>query len=324
MKSKKKSIEFILVKSFDIKKKRATVEYNGMELVVAILFTNSTIHTMNDFMKKINDQEIYSKIVLNTMDDLQNYKDDIFKKTDILNDYIANFRNTMNFLEFLPDNIKTIFVSGKKNNHSIINLLNKSLDKKAAKSDIYLELHNDKIIGISVKQSIDAPLSNYSVQRLLDKDTNKFLTNVKKKYLNENGFTCFDKTQRHNMNELFYPKNKTNPYWEKIKENISLYKKSILPQIMDSLYCSNVPYDIYEFNGNSFTKLNKVIDLSEVCLEEYLPYYFTKTGEERQTAKLFYRLVVYEKKFRIEIRWKGNIYDASPQFLIYHDYTEDK
>jgi hypothetical protein len=64
MKSKKKSIEFILVKSFDIKKKRATVEYNGMELVVAILFTNSTIHTMNDFMKKINDQEIYFSLML--------------------------------------------------------------------------------------------------------------------------------------------------------------------------------------------------------------------------------------------------------------------
>lgn len=290
-----------------------------MELVVAILFANSNIINANSLMEKINDEELYSKIKLNTFGELNKYKEDILKKTNMLNNYINHFRETMNCIEFLPENIRTIFISGKKNKHPKIDTLNKSLDKKATKSDIYIELQDDTIFGVSVKQSSNAPLSNYSVQHLLDKETNNSLTEMKKKYLQENGFAGFDKTQRQNINELFYSKNKTNPYWEQLKHQISIHKPKIIPQLIECLFCSNVPYDIYEFNGISFTKLNKVIDLDYVSFEEHMPYYFTKTGVERQTAKLFYKLSINEKTFKIEIRWKGNVYDASPQFLIYHE-----
>jgi hypothetical protein len=30
-------------------------------------------------------------------------------------------------------------------------------------------------------------------------------------------------------------------------------------------------------------------------------------------------LVVCEKKFRVEIRWKGNVYSAAPQFLLHEE-----
>ena len=92
-----------------------------------------------------------------------------------------------------------------------------------------------------------------------------------------------------------------------------------MTQLIESLFCANVHYDVYEFNGVSFTKINQMIDLDNVRLEEHHPYYLKKTGEERDAAKLFYRLVVNEKIFKIEIRWKGDIYGPSPQFLICHN-----
>jgi hypothetical protein len=33
---------------------------------------------------------------------------------------------------------------------------------------------------------------------------------------------------------------------------------------------------------------------------------------------LFYKLTCDEKNYRVEVRWKGNIHNASPQFQI-HD-----
>ena len=90
-------------------------------------------------------------------------------------------------------------------------------------------------------------------------------------------------------------------------------------QLLQALYCANVNYDIYEFDGTSFIKLNKVIDMTTATFEEHMPYYFDKSGAEREAAKLFYRLTVGEKIYRVEIRWKGNVYNAAPQFQIHND-----
>ena len=180
----------------------------------------------------------------------------------------------------------------------------------------------NKIIGISVKQSKEATKSNYSVHKLLGDELDTILTNIKKTYLKENGFSSFDKTLRDQVNQLFYPQNKENPYWSRIRTEIINNNELIVQQLIESLYCSIVNYDIYEFDGISFTKLNTIIDMSTVVFEEYIPYYFTKSGEERRTAKLFYRLTVGEKIYRVEVRWKGNVYNAAPQFQI-HDSQED-
>jgi hypothetical protein len=170
-----------------------------------------------------------------------------------------------------------------------------------------------------VKQSKDATKSNYSVQKMLGEELDKILTSEKKAYLKENGIECFDKTQRPVVNKLFYPQNKTNRYWSRIREEISNNNAMLLTQLLNSLYCSNINYDIYEFDGTSFAKLNKTVDLTTAKFEEYLPYYLDKSGRERETAKLFYRLTVGEKNYRVEIRWKGDVYNAAPQFQIHND-----
>lgn len=52
---------------------------------------------------------------------------------------------------------------------------------------------------------------------------------------------------------------------------------------------------------------------------EHMPYYYDKKGVKRQTAKLFYQLKVFNDIYRVEVRWKGNIHNSSPQFLVHED-----
>lgn len=305
------------------KKKRATVEYNGMEFVLAIIYLFDDVNSYTNLCAKIEDMRAnpaqYASIIrFNDPVEFEHYVLDITKKHAIVTEYITNFRAS-NTLPKVP--IKCIYISGKTNKHTKINELNKGCDKKAAKADIYIEYVDESkpIDGISAKQSSDATKSNYSVHKMLGKDLDKDLTTVKKDYLKGNGFTSFDKAQRSDVNKLFYPQNKTNPYWLRIREEIIKNYETILTQLLQALYCANVNYDIYEFDGTSFIKLNKVIDMTTATFEEHMPYYFDKSGAEREAAKLFYRLTVGEKIYRVEIRWKGNVYNAAPQFQIHND-----
>ncbi len=322
-----------------VPKQRATVEYNGMELVLALLILYKDINNYDEVLQKIQDMKenpgnyiltiLFNdpNLALGENTDLKNYHADIIKKKIIVNKFITGFR-ILSLDEILQINkIKHIYISGKKNRHAKINELNKGYDPKAAKGDIYIEYTDEsmQIMGLSVKQSQDATKSNYSVHKMLGKDLDKTLTKIKKDYLKENGFDKFDKAQRPEVNKLFYPQNKENPYWLRVREEVSKNKDTILPQLLDSLYCSNVNYDIYEFDGTSFAKLNNHADMSSAKFEEHLPYYFDKKGKERETAKLFYRLTAGEKNYRVEVRWKGNIYNAAPQFQIHNDDDhEDK
>ena len=49
-----------------------------------------------------------------------------------------------------------------------------------------------------------------------------------------------------------------------------------------------------------------------------MPYYYKKSGEKRDATKLFYRLTCRDKIYRVEVRWKGNLY-VSPQFQIHEE-----
>jgi len=310
----------VVTKPIKVVKKRANVEYNGMELLVSILICYVNITNSIELlvkMKEMENETYINVISFNKQDDFKKYADDLRKKISITDKYITIFRTLTTNFKF--DNIIKIYISGKKNHHLKIQELNKLVEKKAAKSDIYVEYTDGQIVGISVKQSKNATKSNYSIHKLISVDSDKQLTNIKKNYLKENGFLKFDKLKRPEVNKLFYPQNKNNPYWIGLKQEITNNKTAIIKYMVEPLFCSNVPYDVYEFDGTSFNKLNNIIDISTVTFEEYLPYYFNKTNKERKTAKLFYRLVIGEKIFRVEVRWKGNIHNASPQFQIHNE-----
>ena len=312
-----------------LNKQRVPVEYNGMELVFAILVLYENIITYEQMMELITDIRIYpynhTNLIFNDFEvDFTNYVKDIQIKKKQVNDYIVSFLNIHINTEKLQKNkIKCVYISGKTNRHVRIMELNAGLDKKETKADVYIEYLTGVIAGISIKQCVNATKSNYSVHKMFEnKELDKILTEEKRNYLNNHGFLSFNKKDRPTINKLFYPQNKENAYWVRIKEEIANNNKKITDKLIQLLYCLNVPYEMYEFDGVTFTHLNHSMDVltNNICsFEEHIPYYFNKNGEERKTAKLFYRLTIGETIYRVEIRWKGNIYDASPQFQIHKD-----
>jgi hypothetical protein len=316
------------------KKVRSSVEYNGMELVVPILLKYN-VTNFHELVEKIQhmreNMDTYAKtIILNEPSDFEKYVEDIQKKEKIIikSNYITKFKELIKtHSKFESNNITSIYISGKTNKHAKIAELNKNIKKIEAKSDIYVEFVNGEICGVSIKQSKDATKSNYSVHKILGQilgqefETN--LNNTKIKYLNDNGILNFDKNERAKVNKLFYSQNKNNLYWEQLREIFANKNAEISKKLVELLYCSNITsYDIYEYDGDSFEKMNHSNDCftnSNISFEEYKPYYFDKKGKERHAAKMFCRLIVDDKIYRVEIRWKGNIYNSSPQFQIHNE-----
>jgi len=309
----------------DTTTKRKSVEYNGMELVAALMLKYNDFNNFSELNERIasmvKDKTTYeSVIIFNCTGDLEKYADDIDSKQAIASKFIVNLKESLNnFPIFVPENIKFVYISGKINKHQKIQALNANVNKLEAKSDIYVEFNDGTIVGFSIKQSKCATKTNYSVQKILGAEEDKMLTDIKKQYLKNNGITSFNKLEREKVNKLFYFQNKENEYWIELKKMIETHKMKITSLLVQSLFCSNVVYDVYEFNGEEIVKLNETIDIADVSFDEHLPYYYCKMGRERETAKLFYRLSIGKKNFRVEIRWKGNIYNASPQFQLHEE-----
>jgi hypothetical protein len=309
---------------------RKNVEFNACEYVDAILLahkasflcnykntiTYEDICSMSE--KWIQENNIIVQLKLNKFSDLQHYVVDLLKKPDILKQRIKTFNDLISTTTIKFENIVVIYISGKKNLHEKINKLNKNIDNKHAKSDIYIEYISGDFIGWSCKQSCNATKSNYSVHKILGTTISKKLNIIKKELLTSNGFPKFSKQDRDSVNELFYP-NKENLYWTQLRFEIANANQLIISILLDCLYGAKMHYNIYEFDGTSITNTKHVIDINNVSFEEYNSYYMTSNGEFRNAAKLFYRLCVDEKKYRVEIRWKGNIHNASPQFMIHNN-----
>jgi hypothetical protein len=297
---------------------RSSVEFNGFELLTCILFLFPQ-YNKEVIMVEIKKEDIYSKIIFNKFEDKEKYISDLEKKTCLMNNYILHFQEEIDKnddLKHMIENIELVYISGKKNKHEEIKLLNKDLNNKETKADIYLKLTSGEFIGISVKQSKQATKSNYSVQKMLGVEYNKQLTQIKKTFLKERGFNSFNKTERKQINELFY---EPNIYTVELQKAIQIENERLKKSLTELLFSTNVPYNMYEFDGVKISKLNKVSDISQVIFDVYSPYYYDSNGEKRKAAKLFYRLQIYNKFYRVEIRWKGNIYNASPQFQIHEE-----
>jgi len=310
---------------------RKNVEFNACEYVDALLLAHKASLLSNSketityedicsiSEKWIQENTIIVQLKLNKFSDLQHYVADLLTKPELLKQRIKTFNELISTSSIKFDNIVAVYISGKKNSHEKINKLNKNIDNKHTKSDLYIEYETGDFVGWSCKQSANATKSNYSVHKILGTHISSNLNIIKKELLTSNGFPTFSKQDRESVNKLFYP-NKENLYWSQLRIELTNANQLIISVLLDYLYGANMPYNIYEFDGISITNNSKqVIDINKVIFEEYAPYYMTHNGEFRNAAKLFYRLCIDEKKYRVEIRWKGNIHDASPQFMIHND-----
>ena len=293
--------------------KRKNVENNGFELIFTILILDETIINKKDILN-INIDDIKNKLDGCSETEFEKYKKDIEKRTDKeIDNYI------LNFIKFFPskyksENIEKVFLEGKKIKSKEILELNKGINQKKAKADVYIKLKSGDYIGFSVKQNNQATKSNYSVEKILTKyKIINTLRNDRKDLLKKLGITSKNyKKNREIINKLFYD-SLTHPYWINLREILKNNNNLIKNELVNNLFPKDLPYKLLEFDGEKFKDLN--INTNECIFYEDENYYICKNGNNRKCAKMFYKLELDNLKYRIEIRWKGNILNKSSQFL---------
>lgn len=302
-------------------KKRKNVDYNAYELIASLCLNNPTIETKEQCLD-VSYESVCEKIKGCSQETFQNYKKDIeCRSVRSIQKYIQCFKQGIQTNPVFTQEITAIYLEGKTITTPKIIQLNEHVNNKCAKADIYIEFSTNEIIGVSIKQSKNCTKSNYSVEKIIKQcctnpDEAEQLCKIRKQLLKDAGFENHQKEQRKQVNQLFYPKEE-NIYWNQVKQYISTYNESIKKQLVEYLYPVELPYVLYEFDGKKLKELK--INDSEIVFHEHDEYYYTKKKVLRNAAKLFYQLKVNNQTYRVEIRWKGNIHDASPQFQLHLD-----
>ncbi len=316
--------------SIETPKKRKNVENNGIELLVAILLSHESVKTTDELFTVLNQLTESSTLIYDRANMLK-CVDDLKLKQKMLQKIITNFRtefakctNTISY-----STINKVYLTGKYVVYPEIIQLNKDLDKKAAKGDVYVKLVDGTFVAFSVKQSKAATKSNYSVHKLINnKEDDVRLTKIKKDFLVVNGFPKHNNYKRDEVNALFYC-GVENPYWTEMRLVIEKHKETIIKGLAENLACAKIPYHIYEFDGEHLSHLNDLMfDLKDVTFEECPEYYLDSKGNMRKCAKMFYKLCINSKAndnaesvvlktLRTEVRWKGNVHAAAPQFQMH-------
>ena len=288
--------------NMSVKKVRKNVETVGSELLVALLCAGSPFDA----------SECPPNLLGCAPDQFGKYRADMLTRTD-------NASSADTFLRHRPAEWvgAQVYLTGKSfADIPEIKALNAGLDRKVVKADVYLKLIDESFVGVSVKQSEAATKSNYSVEKMFSKEDAVACIKARRDMLASIGVsTYYDDSKRDEVNALFYDRD--NPYWSLLRTHIEKYKDSIVKTLVDCLYAVGVPYPLYEFDGSELVRLNAV-DLTDVVFEEHIPFYMCDDGvTPRKCAKMFYRLVTPRGSYRVEVRWKGDCYGASPQFQIH-------
>ena len=293
---------YTLAMNAAVKRVRKNVETVGSELLVALLCAGSAFDA----------PECPPNLLGCDPDQFGKYRTDMLTRAD-------NESSAANFMSARPAEWlgAQVYLTGKSfADAPEIKALNAGLDRKQVKADVYLKLAEGSFVGVSVKQTEAATKSNYSVEKMFSKEDAAACVKARRDMLASIGVTTYyDDSKRDEVNALFY--DRENPYWTLLRTHIETYKTYITKTLVDCLYGAGVPYPLYEFDGTALVRLSAV-DLAEVTFEEHMPFYMCDDGlTPRKCAKMFYRLVTPRGSYRVEVRWKGDIYGASPQFQIH-------
>jgi hypothetical protein len=269
----------------------------------------NTIETFNESLKECL-KDINPNIIINNKNEYLKELERLRGK-QLNNKFILNYFTHLYLCFGLEMRVVKIFLCGKTEIDEI-KKWNKDLSHKERKGDIYAIDQNGMKYAFSIKQDNKCTKTNWSITDLLN-DKTRNLQQIKQKFLEENGFPVFKKSERTKVNKLFHV---DNIYWESVRKEIKneINNKKIIEVYKSSFYGnSKLPYTLYEYDSKTLTNLSKIV-IENITFEEHLPYYFMLNGKRRNTAKMFYRLVINSHIYRIEIRWKGTIY-SPPQFL---------
>ena len=275
---------------------RKNCETNWAELAVAAFFDDPTVKTVDDLR---NCQ--LAKVNPNYVNDLEGRKPERVKL------YLSNLRKQLANFNF--GKVDRVVVLGK--NQTVdpeVSEIQKGLDRKQTKADVMVKFVDGRWIGVSVKDSFGATLTNYSVEKLLP--TGMKLAQIRLRVQEDAGLPVNkqDKELRSKYNACFKIE---NDYFNAVEKEMEKNCEEVLDTWVTSMYPANMPFDLFLFNGVTFTQINKEVDTADVQ--------FTRISNpakrSRGAAKMFYSVTVENKvTYRWEIRWKGNTLQ-SPQIL---------
>lgn len=289
-------------------KKRKNTDYNAFELVMALILKHN-VKNANELYDLIQNGPSIHNGIDTDIESYNNYVIDLStRSSNMVDRYITTFHSTNNLINI--NNINSVQLQGKGGD-------------KNEKSDVFFTYNNDITrYGVSVKQSKEATLSNYSVALILDeitgnKQLSKELHNIKIQYIHDNNFDYNEKSHRALIGELFH-NHFENPYWNRLRSVIQHYSLPISNNILNSVFCVNSETVVYEYDGSTLSQFENTCHMSGTSnIVEDLPYYTLKNGTQRKAAKLFYNIYIgNELKYRVEIRHKGS-WSASPQFMLF-------
>ena len=299
-------------------KKRKRCEHPCTELLCGLVLCNATMSIQNIVNMTYEDLQQFPALKVDIID-FNGYIEDLKYRLDVneytgLQKYISKFTEDYRKYDWFGK-IKNIYIVGKNNKFKEVATLNEHVkDKKDAKGDIIVRLEDDVYFGLSVKAGKHATKSNYSIMKYFNDVVVKECQEKRLEYLTASGFPIFNKEDRPEVNKLFH--DRFNPMFQKFREEV--LKEDIGRQLVDSLYGVNLQYDIYEFDGNELVLLtNRNIDYESVSFLECPEYYLKNSGINRNAAKMFFKLQCGDAIYRVELRWKGVIHTAWPQFQIH-------
>jgi hypothetical protein len=308
------------------KKCRKDVENNGFELIFALCSCDPSIQSKSDIMDATFEKYKHKLLGCSEVE-FEKYKTDVeSRKPKVVDQYIHHFR--FGFPNVTNTEIQNVYLEGKTLSTQKLKDLNKGFDTKQAKADVYVETESE-IIGFSVKQDTCCTKTNFSVEKMicelindpaLKKEVKKEISNKRKELLKVNGIDGKNiKENRPKANELFYDSlERTNPYWNILTEHINKNIDTIKQKLIQNLFPTNLPYKLYEFDGSKFEKMDVSSD-DKTEFYEHSEYYYDDKKQRRKAAKMFYKLIVNNKTYRIEIRFKGNAWSGAPQFQTHYE-----
>jgi len=296
---------------------RRSTENNFAELLCSVLTLGLTSSDTAAIQQFILDK-IESKLLV-CKDYTPWFEDLCSRKPKLIENYIDAWNK-----QSLPwSSIEKVILAGKSDkDYPLLVQLNQGLDIKEKKSDVYilgtLQGDDDSVwFGLSVKARKNCPITNYSIEKILPESED--CRPLCKAILQGAGFAAFTKETRVPCNELFY--NKENAYWMHLVNLIDTHSDVLMEEVAKGIISENTPYNVFEFDGDSFIDI-KSINLEDAVFRPSETFSKKLNGSPRRAAKLWYEIVKDEKiLYKVEIRWKGNMFTASPQMITEKRYT---
>lgn len=334
---------------------RRNTDYNFFELVFGICALDKDRKVKNKHdINEVNFEDINERLIGCNNDCFEKYKKDGKKSAatpELVLKHINNMRK--DFDKYVPggfDAVKYVYLEGKNLTTQKLKDLNKGIDSKKAKADVYVETNDGTIVGFSLKQDQNCTMTNYSTEAMLSTLFDKTIGNKLQEELKQarlailsaNGITKdnykqirdevdpITKKKTNRLNTLFYNSyERTNIYWNALKHHIDTNSERLSRQIVDNMFPVDLKYNLYQFDGYEYMQLNVSTTIGE--FKDHVRFYFDKPtqaqkkkgiteGKRKVAAKMFYKMVVNGKHYRMEIRFKNPIISSAPQFQVHKDH----